>query len=77
MAKHPKRPRDPNQLGKLIVDLSIGDVKESKPVKDSPATEFARQKGGKAREEKLTSERRYEIAAHAAQRRWERKRGDG
>jgi hypothetical protein len=22
MPKHPKRPRDPNQLGKLIVDLA-------------------------------------------------------
>lgn len=24
MVKHPKRPRDPNQLGKMIVDLSRG-----------------------------------------------------
>jgi len=24
MTKHPKRPRDPNQLGKLIADLATG-----------------------------------------------------
>jgi hypothetical protein len=28
MAKKPKRPRDPNQLAKLIVDLVTGDVTE-------------------------------------------------
>jgi hypothetical protein len=26
--KRPKRPRDPNQLGKLIVGLSIGEIQE-------------------------------------------------
>ena len=26
MAKHPKRPRDPNQLAKLIVDISTGEA---------------------------------------------------
>ena len=24
----PKRPRDPNQLGKLIVDISVGEVED-------------------------------------------------
>jgi hypothetical protein len=28
MPKTPNRPRDPNQLGKLIVDLSVGEAKE-------------------------------------------------
>jgi len=27
----PKRPRDPSQLGKLIVDISTGDVEDSLP----------------------------------------------
>jgi hypothetical protein len=26
MAKHPKRPRDPNQLAKLIVDIATGEA---------------------------------------------------
>ena len=45
MVKRPKRPRDPNQLGKLIVDLSVGEVKESPPAPGSSATEFARSGG--------------------------------
>jgi hypothetical protein len=78
MAKHPKRPRDPNQLGKLIVDLSVGEAKEPDVVKDSPAIEFARQgglKGGKARASALTAERRHEIAHDAAIKRWGKKDG--
>ena len=31
MPKHPKRPRDPNQLGKLIVDLATGAIEEDRP----------------------------------------------
>lgn len=71
--KNPKRPRDPNQLGKLIVDLSTGVASEPTPEPDSPATEFARSgglKGGRARANALTPERRREIALNAAQRRW-------
>ena len=32
--KRPKRPRDPNQLGKLIVDFSVGEVEDAKPEYD-------------------------------------------
>ena len=66
-------PATPNQLGKLIVDLSVGAVLEANLPKDSPAVEFARQgglKGGKARAEALTPERRRAIAQAAARRRW-------
>jgi hypothetical protein len=78
MVKRPKRPRDPNQLGKLIVDLSVGEATEAESVPDSPAIEFARQgglKGGKARAATLTAERRREIAHIAAVRRWGKKDG--
>lgn len=78
MIKHPKRPRDPNQLGKLIVDLSVGAVKEAEPVVDSPTVQFARLgglKGGKARAITLTVERRREIARIAAEKRWSAKKG--
>lgn len=51
MAKHPRSPRDPNQLGKLIVDLSVGEADEIVPVeppKNEAAADLGR-KGGKAR----------------------------
>lgn len=72
MPKHPKRPRDPNQLAKLIMDIVAGDVAEAVPVA-TPAQEFARSgglRGGKARAEALTPEQRREIAQKAASARW-------
>jgi hypothetical protein len=71
--KRPKRPRDPNQLGKLIVDLSTGEAIEATASPDTPAVEFARSgglKGGKARAAALTPQRRRAIARLAAKRRW-------
>lgn len=73
MSKTPKRPRDPNQLAKFIVDLATGDKTEERPEAPSPAQEFARSgglKGGKARADALTPERRKEIARKAAEKRW-------
>jgi hypothetical protein len=73
MVKRPKRPRDPNQLGKLIVELSVGEASETEPAPNSPAVEFARRgglKGGQVRAATLTAERRHEIAVLAAKRRW-------
>ena len=26
-----KRPRDPNQLGKLIVDIAVGEIEDRRP----------------------------------------------
>ena len=74
MAKnHPQRPRDPNQLGKLIVDIATGDASDAPATPDSAAVEFARSgglKGGKARAASLTAQRRREIAQKAAKQRW-------
>jgi hypothetical protein len=75
MAKHPKRPRDPNQLAKMIVDLATGAASDDKPASLTPAQEFARSgglKGGAARREALTPERRSEIARKAAAKRWQK-----
>lgn len=82
MAKRttPKRPRDPNQLAKFIVDMSTGQLPEPvKPAKEknAAAVELGRLgglKGGKARAEKLTAKQRAEIAMLAAAARW--KKGD-
>jgi len=73
MSKAPKRPRDPNQLAKLIVDLATEEKTEDRPAQPTPAEEFARSgglKGGRARADALTPERRQEIARKAAAKRW-------
>lgn len=75
MAKTPKRPRDPNQLAKLIADIATGETTES-PLengKDPAAVALGRKgglKGGKARAASLTPEKRQEIAKKAAKARW-------
>ena len=74
MAKHRiPRPRDPLQLGKLIVDIATGQVvDEVEDGKDAAASALGRiggLKGGKARAEKLTAARRSEIARAAAKAR--------
>jgi hypothetical protein len=70
-----KRPRDPNQLAKMIVDLATGDAEEAPPEDDKnpAAVELGRKgglKGGKARAEKMTATERSDAARKAAQARW-------
>jgi hypothetical protein len=75
MVKHPKRPRDPNQLGKLIVDLSVGEAKEQASPEETAVVAFARLgglKGGAARAASLSGEERKRIAKNAAEARWKR-----
>lgn len=70
--KRPSRPRDPNQLGKLIVDLATGEAQET-VVPETPAQVNGRSgglKGGKARAAKLSPQARSESAKKAAQARW-------
>lgn len=74
MAK-PKRPRDTNQLAKLIVDLSTGEAQEQDPNagKNPHAVkrgQLGGAKGGRARADALGARRRAEIAKKAAQTRW-------
>lgn len=74
------RPRDPNQLGKLIVALSLGESEEpnkdttvADTGKDPAAVALGRKgglKGGKARANALSAKRRKEIAQKAAKSRW-------
>lgn len=72
----PKRPRDTNQLAKRVVDVATGDFEDTRPpegAKDPAAVSLGRRgglKGGKARAQKLSPERRSEIAKKAAQKRW-------
>jgi len=69
----PKRPRDPNQLAKLITDIATGEAPDDSP-KD-PAAVALGSKGGKARAATMTPERRAEIARKAAAKRWGDSRG--
>jgi len=74
VTKAPKRPRDPNQLAKVIADIATREVADS--TTNSASSEAATLgrlgglKGGRARAAKLSPERRAEIAAKAAATRW-------
>lgn len=77
MATKPKRPRDVNQLAKLIVDLSTGEFEEANPDagKNPNKVESGRKGGsvgGVKRAEALTPEKRSEIAKKAAKSRWQK-----
>jgi hypothetical protein len=74
----PKRPRDPNQLAKAIVDIATGSAPPEIDSEPSEASQFARLgglKGGRARAEKLTPAQRQEIARMAAAARWRKNDG--
>jgi hypothetical protein len=65
-----KRPRDPVQFGKLIVDIATGQTEDREDDgKNAAAAELGR-KGGAARAAKLTAEKRSEIARKGAKTRW-------
>jgi hypothetical protein len=70
-----KRPRDPNQLAKLIVDIATGEMQDS--ISDSKRHPSKRRmgglKGGKARAKHLTKEQRRTIAHAVARARWNKK----
>ncbi|MES2327251.1 MAG: histone H1 [Pseudomonadota bacterium] len=69
---NPKRPRDPNQLARLIIGIAAGEIEDAAPEpKNESAAELGR-KGGKKRAENMTPERRAEIARKAAAKRWEK-----
>ncbi len=75
MPDRSRRPRDLNQLGKLIVDIATGEVEDTATDdgKNPAAVELGRKgglKGGKARAESLTPEQRSEAAKRAARARW-------
>jgi hypothetical protein len=69
MANEPrkKRPRDANQLGKMVVDISVGDVEDREPAARGRAGGLA---GGAARARSLTPAERARIAKKAAKARW-------
>jgi hypothetical protein len=70
-----KRPRDPNQLAKMLVDIVAGEIedRESDKGKDPAAVARGRLggiKGGKARAAKMTPRQRKASALKAVKARW-------
>lgn len=70
--KHPKRPRDPNQLAKLIVDIATGEERDENMTAAQERAAKGGKKGGKARAEVLTPAERSKIASIAASARWKK-----
>jgi len=81
MAKHPKRPRDTNQLAKRMVDILTGQVEDREPTpeqlgKDPAAVargKLGGVKGGSARAANMTAKQRSDSARNAARKRWGQK----
>ena len=72
MARQPARPRDPNQLGKLLVNIGFSEAEGHVPTpedegKDPAAVALGREGGG-ARAKNMPPERRAEIARNAAEK---------
>jgi hypothetical protein len=75
MNNPPKRPRDPNQLAKSIIDIATGEADEYDPDagKDPAAVALGRKgglKGGAARAASMSPKQRSEAAKKAAKTRW-------
>jgi len=73
----PKRPRDPNQLAKSIIDIATGEKPDRDPTPEEqgkdPAASALGRRGGRARAANMSAERRAEIAKKAADSRWGKK----
>ena len=70
MTRPPKRPRDTNQLAKMVVDIATGE--EQPETKTTVRARKAGAAGGPARAQALTPEQRSEIAREAASARWKK-----
>jgi hypothetical protein len=74
----PKRPRDPNQLAKSIIDIATGEKPDRDPTPEEegkdPAAVAMGKRGGAARAANMPAEKRSEIARKAAAKRWQRDR---
>ena len=74
-----KRPRDFSQAAKLVVDIATGRQAQESSVKEdgkNPAAvalgRLGGAKGGKARAQRLSPEKRKRIATQAAAARWKK-----
>lgn len=75
---HPKRPRDPAQLAKLIVDIATGEVEDADPDAGKDPAAVARGRaggkiGGARRAATQTPQERSQAASKAVRARWDRR----
>jgi hypothetical protein len=73
--KGEKRPADVIGSAIMIARIATGEIEEGTPPDDGkdPAAVALGRKGGKARAEGMTAEKRSEIAKKAAAKRWGKK----
>jgi hypothetical protein len=74
--KGEKRPADVIGNAILVAKIATGEIEETIESADdgkNPAAKELGAKGGKARAQRMTPERRAEIAREAAKRRWEKR----
>lgn len=74
-AKAPKRPRDPNQLAKLITDIATGEADQIEgptPLTPAERGRLGGKVGGRSRADKLSPDERSAAAKKAATARWGR-----
>lgn len=77
----PKRPKDPTQLAKMILDIATGEVEDPDPDhgKNPHAVALGKlggSKGGKKTAANMTPEQRKERARKAAAARWKKTKKD-
>lgn len=70
MAKRSKKPADLNRLAAAIVGEATNDAEPSPESQQALAGREGGRKGGRKRAERLSPERRSEIARAAAKARW-------
>jgi len=74
MSKLRKRPRDPNALAKLIVDIATGEEDDAPTGYKNPKLQESGRKGGlkggPSRVEQLSPSERHSLAKKAAKARW-------
>jgi hypothetical protein len=70
MAKRTKKPADLNRLAAAIVDDATDETPKDPETPQERAGRNGGIKGGRARAEKLSPQRRSEIAQKAAKARW-------
>ena len=78
MPERSRRPRDPSQLAKHVIEIATGERNDEMSVgnKNPAAMALGRLgglKGGKARAKKLSPRKRKQIATEAARARWGKK----
>lgn len=68
MTRTPKRPRDTNQLAKMVVDIATGEQVEQKRTVSVPGNSS----GGRNRARSLSAAERSEVARKEATARWKK-----